>query len=1515
MILGQISEITARDLAVSLPNNLTGYVPLTSISKRLTEKIEKLLQDEEDEEQDQDLCTEKPDDTDLKSYFRVGQYLRTYVTSTDDEPHGKTSRRRIELSLDPQLTNTGLAKSDIVVSATIQAAVTSVEDYGLVMDIGLDDASIRGFVSSKEIGRDVDYSSVKEGAVFLCVVTGLNPSGTVVKLSADHKRANQLTKSHYLSSAPSINTFLPGTAVEILLSEVTATGIAGKVMGLLDVTADLVHSGARAAASDLTKRYQAGAKIKGRLLYNFPLSETKKLGFSLLDHVVELKAPESNDGSHLSTVVPKAEVVMVDPGLGLYVNLKAEADGFVHISRISDGRIESLSATDGPFKLGSTHKARIIGYNTIDHLYIVSLQPKVIDQPYLRVEDVKVGEIAKGTIEKIIPGSKGIEGLLVNLADNVTGLVPRIHMSDAQLQYPERKFKEGLSVNTRVLSINPERKQIRLTLKKSLLNSEARIWKDYADVSLAQQCPGTLVKVSPHGAIVQFFGTVRGFLPVSEMSEAYIKDATEHFREGQVISAHALNIDQESRKITLSCKDPSSMTEDYREAFAKVVPGTIVAGTVFEKSDDDLLLRLEASNLTARLEEGHIRDGSSKKRRSAMDKIRVGQRLQGLLVLEAQQKRRLIKLSNKASLIKASENGTLLRNLSDLREGIQLEGFVRNITSEGVFVEFAAGLNGLIPKTQVSHDIAEQPDFGLKMFQAISATVLSIDSRQAKPRFWMTMKEDKRPVAGSAQQHETATTDDAITDPVDEISRAVEDFAVGKCTKARILSIRDTQINVELAKDIQGRVDVSELYDRWEDIKNPKYPMNMFKLKQILDVRILGAHDARNHRFLPISHRVGRAPVFELSAKPHYVAAEDPRPLTLDQVTIGSSWTAFVNNFGDDCLWVNISPNVRGRIRAIDLAEDLSLLSNLEKSFPLGSALRVHVTGIDLDKNRLDLSAKQSGLSKDSTFRDVSRGQILLGRITKVTDRQFLVQLSENIVGAVSLLDMADDYSLINTNNFRKNEVIRVCVLDIDLPNKKMALSIRPSRVLSSTSPVTDREISGFDELAVGDIVRGFVSNVSDAGVFITLGHGVTAFVRVTNLSDEFLKEWKDNFQKDQLVKGRITVIDSVNKQVQISLKGSVLKDDYKPPITFTDLKVGQIVTGKVASVQDFGVFIVVDGSENVRGLCHRSEMAEQRVEDVRKLYSEGDVVKAKIIKLEPGKRRVNFGLKASYLVDGSTETDMADSDEDDESEDDHAELLDGDEDNNGVSLGMDMLRDEVLDDEDDDEDNEKPGNSGIDESLQDDGADQGVELDLSDLASQSGGISTSTTKSPGIVKSTEPKGLLTGGFDWGGNVLSASKRSPSPSASSVEDRPRKKKKKRPQIMIDHTGDLDAHGPHSTSDFERLLLSEPDSSNLWLQYMAFHLELGDVDRARELAERALKTIGLSQDVEKQNVWIALLNLENTYGDDDSVEEVFKRACQYNDPQEIHERLSSIYIQSGKNEVILLFSVPGAVFIS
>ena len=85
--------------------------------------------------------------------------------------------------------------------------------------------------------------------------------------------------------------------------------------------------------------------------------------------------------------------------------------------------------------------------------------------------------------------------------------------------------------------------------------------------------------------------------------------------------------------------------------------------------------------------------------------------------------------------------------------------------------------------------------------------------------------------------------------------------------------------------------------------------------------------------------------------------------------------------------------------------------------------------------------------------------------------------------------------------------------------------------------------------------------------------------------------------------------------------------------------------------------------------------------------------------------------------------------------------------------------------------------------------------------------------------------------------------------------------------------------PETAADFERLMVAQPNNSFRWTRYMAYHLGMAEVGKAREIAERALKTINFRQEKEKFNVWVAYLTLENMYGTSVSLSEILKRALQ------------------------------------
>lgn len=144
---------------------------------------------------------------------------------------------------------------------------------------------------------------------------------------------------------------------------------------------------------------------------------------------------------------------------------------------------------------------------------------------------------------------------------------------------------------------------------------------------------------------------------------------------------------------------------------------------------------------------------------------------------------------------------------------------------------------------------------------------------------------------------------------------------------------------------------------------------------------------------------------------------------------------------------------------------------------------------------------------------------------------------------------------------------------------------------------------------------------------------------------------------------------------------------------------------------------------------------------------------------------------------------------------------------------------------------------------------------------------------------------------------------------------PTDKRRKDLSTLEDRTGDLATKAPTSLADFERLLLGSPNSSYVWIQFIAYYVGLSQIEKAREISRRALKTINFREEQEKLNVWVAMLNLENSYGTEATLDTVFKEAIQANDAKTVYLRLVDIYERAGKFEVrdVLLLSFSRVAF--
>lgn len=251
--------------------------------------------------------------------------------------------------------------------------------------------------------------------------------------------------------------------MQALITSVHPNGLNVQVLGFFEGTIDEFHLGHD------PKAYKLGKKIKARILYDYS-SAPPKFALSLAEHIVKLTpclAPGEEDAKTLlelypvGTTIDAVKVLRLDADRGLIVEASPGVEGFVHvrnffyvsiskasqylkISHTSDDHVPSLLAS-GPWKVGSIHPARVTGFFAFDGLLQLSMKTSVIEQKYLQVSDVEVGELVKGTIKKLTPN-----GLFVSLSGGIDGVVWPNHYADILLKHPAKRFKEGAAIKCRV---------------------------------------------------------------------------------------------------------------------------------------------------------------------------------------------------------------------------------------------------------------------------------------------------------------------------------------------------------------------------------------------------------------------------------------------------------------------------------------------------------------------------------------------------------------------------------------------------------------------------------------------------------------------------------------------------------------------------------------------------------------------------------------------------------------------------------------------------------------------------------------------------------------------------------------------------------------------------------------------------------------------------------------------------------------------------------------------------------
>ncbi len=160
-------------------------------------------------------------------------------------------------------------------------------------------------------------------------------------------------------------------------------------------------------------------------------------------------------------------------------------------------------------------------------------------------------------------------------------------------------------------------------------------------------------------------------------------------------------------------------------------------------------------------------------------------------------------------------------------------------------------------------------------------------------------------------------------------------------------------------------------------------------------------------------------------------------------------------------------------------------------------------------------------------------------------------------------------------------------------------------------------------QLEKGQILEGVVKNITSYGVFMDLG-GVDGLIHITDLSWSRINHPNEIVELDEQIKVVILDFDEDKSRIQLGLK-QLSKHPWEA--LADDVKVGDVVKGKVVVIADYGAFVEI--SEGVEGLIHVSEMSwSTHLRSAQDFFNVGDQIEAKILTFDREDRKMSLGVK-----------------------------------------------------------------------------------------------------------------------------------------------------------------------------------------------------------------------------------------------------------------------------------------------
>lgn len=336
----------------------------------------------------------------------------------------------------------------------------------------------------------------------------------------------------------------------------------------------------------------------------------------------------------------------------------------------------------------------------------------------------------------------------------------------------------------------------------------------------------------------------------------------------------------------------------------------------------------------------------------------------------------------------------------------------------------------------------------------------------------------------------------------------------------------------------------------------------------------------------------------------------------LKELEVGQLRTGEVKNIADFGAFVDLG-GIDGLLHITDMS--WGRINHPSEMVKMNDQIEVMVLHIDYEREKIALGLKQKSASPwDNVATKYPVGARVKGTVVNVMTYGAFVKLEDGIEGLVHISEMSWTKRISHPNELVQiDDEVEVVVLGINEEKQEISLGMKQTQ-----SNPWDKVIEAYPP---GAMVKGRVRNLTNYGAFIEIEEGIDGLLHVSDMSwTRKVSHPSEVVEKGQEIECKVLSVDQERRRIALGLKqldedpwATTIPDKYQP---------GQLVSGKVTKITNFGVFVGLE--DGLEGLLHISELSDDKIENPEDICEVGDDMEVKILRVDSEERKIGLSRK-----------------------------------------------------------------------------------------------------------------------------------------------------------------------------------------------------------------------------------------------------------------------------------------------